>query len=226
MFTHRLRRLNKEPVWKFGRLCPLCHTFVIRGAHCYPQCLWSTSTHSCQSLSPTEDNNAPIYQLLRLWPSGWMVETAGAHIGDLWKNLETVSGRWEKQLQLSFSWEGPWKKKAEEKKKPRQSIQEPSQSVSGTRRKESSIITSWQGTLQRTFKHILVTHCITELRLSSHVCLSEVSCPCTNWLFSPECRCSSAGLAAESPLRAALNAGIIRCVCTEQTELEYRLISI
>lgn len=38
------------------------------------------------------------------------VETVGAYIGDLWKNLETLSGRWEKQQQSSFNSEGPWKK--------------------------------------------------------------------------------------------------------------------
>lgn len=38
------------------------------------------------------------------------VETVGAHIGDLWENLETLSGRWEEQQQPSFNSEGPWKR--------------------------------------------------------------------------------------------------------------------
>lgn len=39
------------------------------------------------------------------------VETVGAHIGDLWKNLETLSGRWEKQQAAIIQLRGPLEKK-------------------------------------------------------------------------------------------------------------------
>lgn len=84
------------------------------------------------------------------------VETVGAHIGDLWKNLETLSGRWEKQqaaiIQLRWPLE---KKKRKEKLKggeTRQSIQKPSESVKDAWREMSSIIAFKLGTLQRTLK--------------------------------------------------------------------------
>lgn len=94
----------------------------VQSAHCYPQRLWSALIHSHQSLSLCWRQYRTYTSTCRAMAIGMDGDEAvGAHIGDLWKNLETLSGRWETQQQPSFSSEGPWLKSGK-RKKTRQSI--------------------------------------------------------------------------------------------------------
>lgn len=83
------------------------------------------------------------------------VETVGVHIGDLWKNLEALSGRWEKQQAAIFHLRGP----LDGNKKSCQSIQEPSEAVRDTWREKSSIITFSLGSVEH--QQVSKRNCIT-----------------------------------------------------------------
>lgn len=112
------------------------------------------------------------------------VETVGVHIGDLWKNLETLSGRWEKQQQRSFNSESPWKKVEEEKKKKKNLINQyrSHQSQSETRGWRSHLLSplgrghcKGLSKYQRVFEKNIASHNWFHLMFMKHTC--------TKWLL-------------------------------------------